>query len=200
MAVNFADSRTKDNLMRAFAGESQARNRYTMGAEKARQMKMYSVADVFEYTADQERAHAERYYELLKSLSGNTIFIDGGYPVDQQEDLAQLLRAAEHNEKEEAEDVYQEFSKVAKEEGFLEAASAFSLIAEVERTHQQRFAEIAEMLEKKEFFACENGGKWICTNCGYIFDGKQAPGTCPSCHHEQGYFLPYTLAPYKGNH
>lgn len=200
MAVNFADSRTKDNLMRAFAGESQARNRYTMGAEKARQMKMYSVADVFEYTADQERAHAERYYELLKSLSGNTIFIDGGYPVDQQEDLAQLLRAAEHNEKEEAEDVYQEFSRVAKEEGFLEAASAFSLIAEVERTHQQRFAEIAEMLEKKEFFACENGGKWICTNCGYIFDGKQAPGTCPSCHHEQGYFLPYTLAPYKGNH
>lgn len=200
MAVNFADSRTKDNLMRAFAGESQARNRYTMGAEKARQMKMYSVADVFEYTADQERAHAERYYELLKSLSGNTIFIDGGYPVDQQEDLAQLLRAAEHNEKEEAEDVYQEFSRVAKEEGFLEAASAFSLIAEVERTHQQRFAEIAEMLEKKEFFACENGGKWICSNCGYIFDGKQAPGTCPSCHHEQGYFLPYTLAPYKGNH
>ncbi len=200
MAVNFADSRTKDNLMRAFAGESQARNRYTIGAEKARQMKMYSVADVFEYTADQERAHAERYYELLKSLSGNTIFIDGGYPVDQQEELAQMLRAAEHNEKEEAEDVYQEFSRVAKEEGFLEAASAFSLIAEVERTHQLRFAEIAEMLEKKEFFACENGGKWICTNCGYIFDGKQAPGTCPSCHHEQGYFLPYTLAPYKGNH
>lgn len=198
MAVNFADSRTKDNLMRAFAGESQARNRYTIGEEKARQMKMYSVADVFKYTADQERAHAERYYELLKSLSGNTIFIDGGYPVDQQEDLAQLLRAAEHNEKEESEDVYQEFSRVAKEEGFLEVASAFSLIAEVERTHQLRFAEIAEMLEKKEFFACENGGKWICTNCGYIFDGKQAPGTCPSCHHEQGYFLPYTLAPYKG--
>lgn len=200
MAVNFAESRTKDNLMRAFAGESQARNRYTIGAEKARQMKMYSVADIFEYTADQERAHAERYYELLKSLSGTTIFIDGGYPVDQQEDLADLLRAAEHNEKEEAEDVYQEFSRVAKEEGFLEAASAFSLIAEVERTHQLRFAEVAEMLEKKEFFACENGGKWICTNCGYIFDGKQAPGTCPSCHHEQGYFLPYTLAPYKGNH
>ena len=200
MAVNFKESKTKENLMRAFAGESQARNRYTIGAEKARQMKMYSIADIFVYTADQERAHAERYYELLKSLSGDTIFIDGGYPGDQQESLAQLIRAAEHNEKEEAENVYQEFSRVAKEEGFLEAASAFSLIAEVERTHQLRFAEVAEMLEKSEYFACADTGKWICTNCGYIFEGKQAPSSCPSCHHEQGYFLPYELAPYKGNH
>lgn len=158
---------------------------------------MYSIADIFEYTAEQERAHAERYYELLKSLSGQTIFIDGGYPVDQQESLTELLRAAEHNEREEAEDVYQEFSRVAKEEGFLEAASAFSLIAEVERSHQLRFAEVAEMLEKGHYFAEENG-KWICTHCGYIFEGKQAPASCPSCHHEQGYFLPYTLAPYKG--
>ncbi len=198
MAVNFAESKTKENLMRAFAGESQARNRYTFGAEKARKMKMYSIADIFEYTADQERAHAERYYELLKSLSGETIFIDGGYPVDQQESLAELIRAAEHNEREEAEDVYQEFSRVAKEEGFLEAASAFSLIAEVERSHQLRFAEVAGMLEKDAYFYDGNTGKWICTNCGYIFEGKQAPGSCPSCHHEQGYFLPYTLAPYKG--
>ena len=111
-----------------------------------------------------------------------------------------MIRAAEHNEKEEAENVYQEFSRVAKEEGFLEAASAFSLIAEVERTHQLRFAEVAEMLEKSEYFACADTGKWICTNCGYIFEGKQAPSSCPSCHHEQGYFLPYELAPYKGNH
>ena len=197
MAVHFEESKTKDNLMRAFAGESQARNRYTLGAEKARKMKMYSIADIFEYTAEQERAHAERYYELLKSLSGQTIFIDGGYPVDQQESLTELLRAAEHNEREEAEDVYQEFSRVAKEEGFLEAASAFSLIAEVERSHQLRFAEVAEMLEKGHYFAEENG-KWICTHCGYLFEGKQAPASCPSCHHEQGYFLPYTLAPYKG--
>ena len=170
MAVHFEESKTKDNLMRAFAGESQARNRYTLGAEKARKMKMYSIADIFEYTAEQERAHAERYYELLKSLSGQTIFIDGGYPVDQQESLTELLRAAEHNEREEAEDVYQEFSRVAKEEGFLEAASAFSLIAEVERSHQLRFAEVAEMLEKGHYFAEENG-KWICTHCGYIFEG-----------------------------
>lgn len=198
MAVHFAESKTKDNLMRAFAGESQARNRYTLGAEKARQMKMYSIADIFEYTAEQERAHAERYYELLKSLSGQTIFIDGGYPVDQQESLAELLRAAEHNEREEAEDVYQEFARAAKEEGFLEAASAFSLIAEVERSHQLRFAKVAEMLEKDKYFFESSTGKWICTNCGYIFEGKQAPASCPACHHEQGYFLPDALAPYKG--
>ena len=89
---------------------------------------------------------------------------------------SQLIRAAEHNEKEEADDVYQEFARVAKEEGFLEAASAFSLIAEVERTHQLRFAQVAEMLEKNEYFASENTGKWICTNCGYIFEGKQGTG------------------------
>lgn len=198
MAVNFSESKTKENLMRAFAGESQARNRYTIAAEKARKLQMYSVADIFTYTADQERAHAERYYELLKDLSGETIFIDGGYPVDQQETLEQLIRAAEHNEKEEADNVYQEFGRIAKEEGFAEAASAFFLIAEVEHTHELRFAEVAERLEKGKYLESDLMGKWICTNCGYIFEGKQAPVSCPSCRHDQGYFLPYELAPYKG--
>ena len=198
MAVNFSESKTKENLMRAFAGESQARNRYTIAADKAREMKMYTIADIFLYTADQERAHAERYYELLKDLSGETIFIDGGYPVDQQTTLAELLRAAEHNEKEEYEDVYQAFGDVAKEEGFLEAASAFYQIAEIEHTHQVRFGEIAGMLETNQYFACENEIKWICTNCGYIHEGKQAPAVCPVCRHAQGYFLPYAYAAYKG--
>ena len=196
MAVSFSESKTKENLMRAFAGESQARNRYTIAAEKARHAKMYTIAHIFEYTADQERAHAERSYELLKDLSGETIFIDGGYPVDQQESLAELLRAAEHNEKEEYEDVYQAFGDKAKEEGFLEAASAFYQIAKVEHVHQLRFAKVAEMLETGTYFARESGGKWICTNCGYIHEGAQAPLSCPTCHHDQGYFLPYDLAPY----
>lgn len=198
MSVNFSESKTKENLMRAFAGESQARNRYTIAAEKARDMKMYTVAYVFLYTADQERAHAERYYELLKDLSGETIFIDGGYPVDQQETLAELLRAAEHNEKEEYEDVYQKFGDVAKEEGFLEAASAFYQIAEIEHIHQIRFGEIAKLLEENKYFSCEKEEKWICTNCGYIHEGKQAPAVCPVCRHDQGYFLPYAYAAYKG--
>lgn len=198
MAVNFGESRTKENLMRAFAGESQARNRYTIAAEKARQEGMYTIADIFLYTAEQERAHAERFYELLHSVSGETIFIDGGYPVDLNENLAALLRAAEHNEKEEFEEVYPAFAEIAKEEGLFEAASAFIQIAEIEHTHQKRFAEIAKMLEENQYFAEKETGKWICTNCGYIHEGKQAPKVCPVCRHEQGYFLPYSLAPYKG--
>lgn len=198
MAVNFSESKTKENLMRAFAGESQARNRYTIAAEKARDQKMYTIEDIFLYTAEQERAHAERYYELLKDLSGETIFIDGGYPVDQQETLAELLRAAEHNEKEEYEDVYQKFGDIAKEEGFLEAASAFYQTAEIEHVHQVRFGEVAKLLEENQYFAYDQESKWICTNCGYIHEGKQAPKVCPVCRHDQGYFLPYAFAAYKG--
>lgn len=198
MAGNFMESKTKENLMRAFAGESQARNRYTIAAEKARSFKMHTIADVFEYTAGQERAHAERYYELLKELSGQTVFIDGGYPIDQQETLAELLRAAEHNEREEYEDVYPRFGDAAKEEGFLEAAATFYQIAEIEHTHQLRFGEFAKMLEKGQYFSKEHEGLWICTNCGHIHEGKQAPVVCPTCHHDQGYFLSYAYACYKG--
>ena len=198
MAVNFEESKTKENLMRAFAGESQARNRYTIAAEKARSEGMYTIADIFIYTAEQERAHAERFYELLSSESGKTIFIDGGYPVDAQDSLTELMRAAEHNEKEEFEEVYPAFAEIAKKEGFFEAASAFMQIAEIEHTHQLRFAEVAKILEENRYYVNEEPERWICTNCGYIHEGKQAPKVCPVCRHEQGYFLPYCLAPYKG--
>ena len=144
MAVHFEESKTKENLMRAFAGESQARNRYTIAAERARRAGMDTIAEMFLYTADQERAHAERFYELLKEESGKTIFIDGGYPVDQQENLADLLKAAEHNEKEEFEEIYPAFAEIAKQEGFFEAASAFLQIAEIEHVHQKRFGKEAK--------------------------------------------------------
>ena len=152
MAVNFSESMTKENLMRAFAGESQARNRYTIAAERAEKDGMLTIAEIFRYTADQERAHAERFYELLKELSGQTIHIDGSYPVDQQETLPELLRAAEHNEHEEFADVYQAFGNTAREEGFPEAASAFHQIAEIEHIHEQRFAKLAEMLESGSWY------------------------------------------------
>ena len=114
MAVNFSESMTKENLMRAFAGESQARNRYTIAAERADKEGMYTIAEIFRYTADQERAHAERYYDLLKSLAGESVHIDGTYPVDPQESLEAVLRAAEHNEHEEYADVYQAFGDTAR--------------------------------------------------------------------------------------
>ena len=134
MAMDFKQSETMKNLMRAFAGESQARNRYTIAADAAKKQGLYSIQQVFLFTADQERAHAERYYGLLKNLSGTTIEISGGYPVDHFDDVVKLLKKAEHNEMEEADDVYQAFGNVAKEEGFLEAASAFFQIAEVAET------------------------------------------------------------------
>ena len=197
MAVNFSESMTKENLMRAFAGESQARNRYTIAAERAEKDGMFTIAEIFRYTADQERAHAERFYELLKELSGQTIHIDGSYPVDQQEDLPGLLHAAEHNEHEEFADVYQAFGNTAREEGFSEAASAFHQIAEIEHVHEQRFAKLAEMLESGTWYQPKSASKWMCTNCGYIHEGNQAPPVCPVCRHEQGYFIPYEMACFK---
>lgn len=197
MSVHFSESRTKENLMRAFAGESQARNRYTIAAERAEEGGMLTIADVFRYTADQERAHAERFYSLLKDLSGETVHIDGSYPIDQQDTLPELLRAAEHNEHEEYADVYQAFGDTAKEEGFLEAASAFYQIAEIEHVHEKRFGALADMLGSNMYYHSEQVSRWMCTNCGYIHEGQAAPKVCPVCRHEQGYFLPYAMACYK---
>ncbi len=197
MSVNFSKSRTKENLMRAFAGESQARNRYTIAAERAEEGGMLTIADVFRYTADQERAHAERFYGLLKDLSGETVHIDGSYPIDQQDTLPELLRAAEHNEHEEYADVYQAFGDTAKEEGFLEAASAFYQIAEIEHVHEKRFGALADMLGSNMYYHSEQVSRWMCTNCGYIHEGQAAPKVCPVCRHEQGYFLPYAMACFK---
>ncbi len=197
MSVNFSESKTKENLMRAFAGESQARNRYTIAAERAEDGGMLTIADVFRYTADQERAHAERFYGLLKDLSGETVHIDGSYPIDQQDTLPELLRAAEHNEHEEYADVYQAFGDTAKEEGFLETASAFYQIAEIEHVHEKRFGALADMLESDTYYNSEKVSQWMCTNCGYIHEGSLAPKVCPVCRHEQGYFLPYSMACYK---
>ena len=182
MAVEFAQSQTKENLMRAFAGESQARNRYTIAAEEACRKGFYALREVFLFTADQERAHAARFYELLKSEAGCSIQIDGGYPVDQSESLVELLKMAAHNE----------------EEGFSEAAYAFSQIAEIERIHGERFAKLAQMLQQETYYEQEAGGEWMCLNCGYIFKGAKVPPVCPVCRHERGYFIPACMAPYLG--
>ena len=113
---DFRNSKTKDNLMRAFAGESQARNRYTMAEEKARQQKLYVLADLFKFTADQEKVHAKIFYEHLKELSGESVFVDGGYPVDISEDMCTLLGMADHNEHQESDDVYPAFAEAARRE------------------------------------------------------------------------------------
>ncbi|HIW82720.1 MAG TPA: rubrerythrin family protein [Candidatus Dorea gallistercoris] len=196
MAVDFKESRTRENLMRAFAGESQARNRYTIAAETAREQGLFAVNQIFLFTADQERAHAKRFYDLLKNLSGTSVKIDGSYPVDHFDGVIDLLKAAEHNEMEEAEDVYQAFGEAAREEGFLEVSSSFLQIARIEAVHGKRFGRLAEMLEANQYFESHKEQVWMCLNCGHIYHGKMAPQVCPVCRHPRGYFIPACLAPY----
>lgn len=196
MAVAFHSSKTKENLMKAFAGESQARNRYSIAAEMARTHHLYAVSQIFLFTADQERAHAQRYYELLKEASGETIEIEGSFPVDTFDSLTDVLSASEHNETEEYKNVYQAFGNQAKEEGFLEAASAFFQIAEVEKIHAKRFGMIRQLLESNSYFELAEEGAWMCLNCGHIFRGTKVPEICSVCRHEKGFFIPLSIAPY----
>ena len=194
--MEFQQSETKKNLMRAFAGESQARNRYTFAAEQAKEQNMQVVEFVFQFTAEQERAHAEVFYNHLKELSGETVHIDGGYPVDLYESVLELLRAAEHNEYEEFDPVYQAFGDKALEEGFPQVAASFHRIAEIEKIHGERFGRLADLLEQNQLFISDVACKWMCLNCGFVFEGKEAPQKCPVCSHDKGFFIRLELAPY----
>lgn len=194
--VDFKSSETAKNLMRAFAGESQARNRYTLAAGKAKQEGLFVVQSVFLFTAEQERAHAQVFYDYLKELKGQNIHIDGAYPVDQYDKSLDLLKAARHNEYEEFQDVYQSFGKTAREEGFAQIANGFLQIAEIEKIHGDRFQLFADYLERNQLFVSEVETGWMCLNCGFVFRGTKAPASCPVCHHDQGYFIRLELAPY----
>lgn len=199
MSVHFKESETKDNLMRAFAGESQARNRYTFAASQARKNNLYVVGAVFEYTANQEKEHAEIFYKHLEELAGETIHVAGGYPVDITDDIAKLLRMAQHNEYEEHDPIYKAFGDKALEEGFPKVASSFHKIAEIEKLHGDRFGRLAELLEQRKLFVSDAKVSWICLNCGYVFDGTQVPEKCPVCEHDKGYFIRFELSPYEGS-
>ncbi len=194
--IDFKSSETAKNLMRAFAGESQARNRYTIAADAAKKQGLFVIQSVFLFTAGQEQAHAQIFYDYLKDLRGQNIRIDGAYPVDQYDSSLDLLKAARHNEYEEFQDVYQSFGKTAQEEGFDRIAGSFFQIAEIEKVHGDRFRLFADYLERNQLFVSEVETGWMCLNCGFVFRGTKAPATCPVCHHEQGYFVRLELAPY----
>ena len=166
---DFRNSKTKDNLMRAFAGESQARNRYTMAEEKARQQKLYVLADLFKFTADQEKVHAKIFYEHLKELSGESVFVDGGYPVDISEDMCTLLGMADHNERQESD------------------------------VHGKRFAAFGKLMKEGKLFSSSQSETWVCLNCGYIVEGTQAPERCPVCGEAQGYYIRLSMASWGSN-
>lgn len=196
MSVEFKDSQTKENLMRAFAGESQARNRYTFAAGQAKKENLYVIQAVFEYTANQEKEHAEIFYNHLSTLAGDTIHIDGGYPIDIADRVEGLLRMARHNEYEEHDPIYKTFGDTAQEEGFTAIADSFHKIAEIEKLHGDRFDYFLKLMENGELFVSKVEEQWICLNCGYVMKATEAPGACPVCYHDRGYFIRLELSPY----
>lgn len=194
--MDFGASETAKNLMRAFAGESQARNRYTFAAGIAKKEKLPVIEAVFQFTADQEKEHAEIFYDYLKDLAGENIHIDGGYPVDISSRTVDLLRAARHNEYEEHDVVYKAFGDKAREEGFEEIGRIFHQIAAIEKVHGDRFGLFADLMDKKQLFAADVTTGWMCLNCGHVQESMKAPEICPVCRHEQGYFIRLEMAPY----
>lgn len=194
--MDFRASETAKNLMRAFAGESQARNRYTFAAGIAKKEKLPVIEAVFQFTADQEKEHAEIFYNYLKDLAGENIHIDGGYPVDISSRTVDLLRAARHNEYEEHDVVYKAFGDKAREEGFEEIGRIFHQIAGIEKVHGDRFELFADLMDKNQLFAADVTTGWMCLNCGHVLESMKAPEICPVCKHEQGYFIRLELAPF----
>ena len=187
MAVQFENSNTKINLMKAFAGESQARNRYTFAASQAKKDGLNVIEKVFTFTANQEKEHAELFYEKLAPVFGKGITIEGGYPVDIYNNTLDLLKCAQNNEYEEYKDVYQSFGDEAKAEGFDEIANLFHNIAKIEKIHGDRFGKFIEMIENKSLFESSKEERWLCLNCGHVYVGKNAPETCEVCSHGLGY-------------
>ena len=198
MSVDFKDSETLKNLMRAFAGESQARNRYTFGASLCKSQKLHALEAVFQFTAGQEKEHAEIFYNHMKEMAGSTIQIDGGYPVDITNDVTELLRMAQHNEYEEHDPVYRSFGETAKAEGFPKIAASFLQIAPIEQGHGNRFGHLADLLESGKLFVSDVKCAWMCLNCGHVQESLEAPKVCPVCDHDQGYFIRLEMAPYAG--
>ena len=189
MKVEFQNSETKTNLMRAFAGESQARNRYDFAAKQAGEQKLYVVEAVFRFTASQEQAHAKIFYDHLKEFDGKDIAADGGYPVNLTNSVVKLLRYAQQNEYKEHDEVYKAFAETAANEGFAKIAADFRNIAAIEKTHGERFAKFADLLESGKLFLADAECAWMCLNCGHIVNTKGAPEICPVCGHDQGFFI-----------
>ncbi|MDD5648460.1 MAG: rubrerythrin family protein [Dehalococcoidia bacterium] len=185
MGKSLKGTKTEQNLLKAFAGESQARNRYTYFASQARKDGYMQIADIFEETAFNEKEHAKIFFEYLE---GGDVEIVASYPAGMIKDTKTNLEEAAAGEKMEWTALYQEFSKVAKEEGFPEVASSFDQIALVEKFHEARYRKLISNVAEAQVFKKKEKIKWHCTNCGYIYEGNDAPKKCPACRHPQSYY------------
>ncbi|WP_456325102.1 rubrerythrin [Desulfonauticus submarinus] len=178
-------TQTEKNLLTAFAGESQARNRYTYFASKAKKEGYVQISKIFEETANQEKEHAKR---LFKFLEGGVVEVKASFPAGVIGSTLENLKAAAEGEKEEYEHMYPEFAKIADKEGFPEIAAVFRAIAIAEQQHEKRYKELAANLENGKVFKKDTKVVWRCLNCGYLHTGEEAPDKCPACDHPQAYF------------
>ena len=178
-------TQTEKNLLKAFAGESQARNRYTYFAGAARKEGYEQIANILIETANNEKEHAKVFF---KHLEGGELEITATYPAGIIKDTKTNLDAAAAGEKLEWTTLYADFGKIAKDEGFSEVARSFAEIAKVERFHEARYRKLIGNIEKGEVFQKPAPVKWHCSNCGYVFEGAEAPKECPACKHPQAYY------------
>lgn len=181
-------TRTAENLLKSFAGESQARMRYNYYASIAKKEGYVQISNIFTETADNEKEHAKRFFKFLnEDLKGEAIEIQAGYPIGMGSTLENLKMAAE-GEHEEWTDLYPEFANIAEAEGFMEIATVYRKIAEVENKHEARFKKLAQNIEDGKVFKKDEDVLWKCNNCGYIHAGVEAPKMCPACAHPQAHF------------
>jgi len=186
-------TRTEKHLLAAFAGESQARNRYNYFASKARKEGYVGISAIFTETADNEKEHAKVFF---KHLEGGPVEITATYPAGVIGDTLENLKAAAAGEKEEWSVLYPDAARIAKEEGFPEVAASFEQVAEVEVRHEARYNRLVERIEKGEVFKRAEPVMWKCLNCGRVIEGGEAPDKCPACAHPRSYFEPWTDANY----
>lgn len=185
MSKSVKGTRTEKALLAAFAGESQARNRYTYFASVAEKEGYLQIAELFRETAENEKEHAKLFF---KYLEGGMVEITAQYPAGTLGTTLENLKAAAAGEHEEWSVLYPDAGKVAREEGFPEVAETFKQVAEVENAHEARYRKLAANVEQDQVFKKGVEVKWKCRNCGYIFVGQAAPMTCPACRHPQKYF------------
>ena len=178
-------SKTEKSLLKAFAGESQARNRYTFFASVAKKAGYEQISAIFTETAGNEKEHAELFFKLLK---GGMAEITASYPAGIISNIAENLKEAANGEKLEWETLYPNFADVAEEEGFADVANTFRMVAKVEKEHENRYRKLLVNVEQGKVFKKDKIIKWKCRNCGYVHEGSEAPEKCPVCDHSQSYF------------
>lgn len=185
MSKSIKGTKTEKNLLAAFAGESQARNRYTYFASAAKKEGFIQISNIFTETAENEKEHAKMFF---KHLEGGEATITAAYPAGMIKDTKTNLEEAALGENMEWTSLYLDFSKTANDEGFLEVAKTFDQIAKVEKFHEYRYRKLIKNIFDKKVFKKSAPVKWHCINCGYVFEGKEAPGECPACKHPQAFY------------